>query len=131
MPHYSATSHKNLAECTGELRRLFNEVIRHWDCSIIEGHRGEDLQNKYYEAKPRLSFKKWPDSKHNSRPSRAVHAAPYPIDWEDEDRFRQFGFFVLGAAAVMGIRIIWGGDWDRDYDTTDQKFHDLAHFEEL
>ena len=38
---------------------------------------------------------------------------------------------VLGIAAVFGIKIRWGGDWDSDNDLNDQKFMDLAHFEEI
>ena len=68
-------------------------------------------------------------SHHNSDPSRAVDVAPYPIDWNDTERFGRFAGFVLGMAAAMGIPLRWGGDWDRDNDTHDQKFNDLVHFE--
>jgi peptidoglycan L-alanyl-D-glutamate endopeptidase CwlK len=130
MPQYSDRSKKYLGQCDLRLQKVFNEVIKHWDCSIIEGHRDEETQNQYYYGTPKLSYKKWPDGKHNTIPSRAVHAAPYPLPaWKDVDLFRYFGFYVKGVADAMGIQITWGGDWDRDYDTRDQKFHDLMHFE--
>ena len=38
---------------------------------------------------------------------------------------------MLGVAAAEGIKIRWGGDWDRDNDLADQSFNDLVHFEDL
>jgi peptidoglycan L-alanyl-D-glutamate endopeptidase CwlK len=35
----------------------------------------------------------------------------------------------MGIAAKMGIKIRWGGDWDRDEELHDQTFFDLPHFE--
>jgi len=29
----------------------------------------------------------------------------------------------------MGMKIRWGGDWDMDTQTKDNKFDDLVHFE--
>ena len=72
---------------------------------------------------------KFPNGKHNKSPSVAVDVAPYPIDWKDRDRFHYFGGYVLGIAAMMGLRIRWGGDWDMDTQTKDNKFDDLVHFE--
>ena len=71
----------------------------------------------------------FPNSKHNSLPSLAVDAAPYPIDWNDKKRFALFAGFVLGIAATKGIRLRWGGDWNMNYITLDNRFDDLPHFE--
>jgi peptidoglycan L-alanyl-D-glutamate endopeptidase CwlK len=35
----------------------------------------------------------------------------------------------LGVASQMGLKIRWGGDWDMDTQTKDNKFDDLVHFE--
>ena len=35
----------------------------------------------------------------------------------------------MGVASQMGIKIRWGGDWDRDTDLSDNRFNDLPHFE--
>lgn len=59
----------------------------------------------------------------------AVDAAPWPIDWNDTDRFLVFGGFVLGTAREQGLVIRWGGDWDSDWNLRDQTFIDLPHFE--
>jgi peptidoglycan L-alanyl-D-glutamate endopeptidase CwlK len=134
MPHFGKRSTSFLAECHPLLQSLFNEVIKHYDCTIYEGKRGEEKQQEYFNSG--LSKVRYPNSKHNTTPySDAVHAAPWiagvGIDWEDVARHRQFAHFVLGVAAHMSIKIRWGGDWDMDWETKDQTFHDLDHFELL
>ncbi len=127
MPSFSRASRARLKTCDPELQRLMNEVIRHWDCTILEGHRAESRQNEMVRIG--TSQLPWPNSKHTKTPSLAVDAAPYPIDWADIERFRAFGGFVLGVAAVLNIPLRWGGDWNGNRDFKDQKFHDLPHFE--
>ena len=73
----------------------------------------------------------YPNSKHNKLPSKAVDVAPYPIDWNDPDRFYHFAGYVRGIAEGMGIKIRWGGDWNGNFDLKDQNFYDLPHFELL
>ena len=64
-----------------------------------------------------------------------VDVAPYPIDWEDLDRFRYFAGYVMGVAAILhseGLithRLRWGGDWNRDTQVKDNSFNDMPHFE--
>jgi peptidoglycan L-alanyl-D-glutamate endopeptidase CwlK len=60
---------------------------------------------------------------------RAVDVYPYPVDFEDRDRWHYFGGYVLGTARQFGIDVIWGGDWDNDTKTKDNTFDDLMHFE--
>jgi peptidoglycan LD-endopeptidase CwlK len=127
MPRFGKRSIGRLQTCDQKLQELFYEVVKHFDCSIIEGHRGEERQNKAYaDGKSKV---KYPNGKHNQNPSIAVDVAPYPIDWSDRDRFHYFGGFVLGVAKEMGMNIRWGGDWNQDTHTKDNKFDDLVHFE--
>ena len=127
MPRFGKRSIGRLQTCDQKLQELFYEVVKHFDCSIIEGHRGEERQNKAYaDGKSKV---KYPNGKHNQNPSIAVDVAPYPIDWSDRDRFHYFGGFVLGVAKQMGMNIRWGGDWNQDTETKDNKFDDLVHFE--
>ena len=127
MPKFSNKSKIELATAHQDLQRLFNEVIKHYDCTIIVGSRDEIAQNRAYNAgKSRVPY---PKSKHNQAPSLAVDVAPYPIKWSNLRRFDHFGGFVEGLAKVMGVDIRWGGDWDKDHDFDDQKFNDLVHFE--
>lgn len=66
---------------------------------------------------------------HNKTPSLAVDVAPWPIDWNDKNRFYHFAGRVQGIAQMFNIKIRWGGDWDSDNDLKDQNFYDLPHFE--
>lgn len=119
MPKFSATSTARLQTCAPALQELFNAVIEIQDCSILVGHRGQEDQDKACAAGK--SQTPWPTSCHNSTPSRAVDAAPYPIDWNDIERFKQFAAVVKGIADARGIKIRWGGDF--------KTFKDYDHFE--
>jgi peptidoglycan L-alanyl-D-glutamate endopeptidase CwlK len=127
MNTFSAISRERLEQCDERLQTVFNEVIKYFDCTILEGHRGKDLQHLYFtQHKSKLD---WPNGEHNRVPSRAVDAMPYPVDWKDINRICYFAGFVVGIAAHMGIRVRWGKDWDMDTDLNDQTFLDSPHFE--
>ena len=127
MPRFGRRSRNNLKTCDKRLQDLFNEVIKHFDCSVLVGFRDRDGQNTAYASGH--STKKWPDSKHNSKPAIAVDVAPYPIDWMDRERFIYFGGVVKGFALKSGLPLRWGGDWDNDTQLSDNIFDDLVHFE--
>lgn len=152
MPHYSKNSQAKLDTCHPSIRSVFTRVIQAFDHTIICGHRPEADQNRACDlGRSRVRF---PLSTHNSDPSDAVDAGPYNpetrgVDWPDETvaavvyrshplarhfvktlaRWYYFGGFVLGVALALGVRLRWGGDWDRDTFFTDQSFDDLPHFE--
>ena len=127
MPKYSTTSQVRLSQCHPLLQQVFNQVINTVDCTIIEGHRPEERQNELFDqGKSQLKF---PDGKHNQMPSLAVDAAPYPINWNDRERATLFAGFVLGVASEMGVKLRWGGDWNMNFETKDNNFDDLWHFE--
>ncbi len=143
MPKFGSRSQHHIRTASRNLQRLFEEVVTRYDCSITQGHRGEDAQNlAVAENRSKVS---WPDGKHNAYPSEAVDAAPYPIDYggpliqngvlvkanlQALLRFYHFAGYVQGVASQMGIGIIWGGSWDGDFDLFDQTFMDLVHFQE-
>jgi hypothetical protein len=127
MNKYSARSLNNLAECDTRLQRLFHTVLQIMDNSITCGHRGKEEQNTKFNEK--LSKVKYPNSKHNTLPSRAVDAQPYPTGPDIRERATYFAGIVQGVAFCQGVVIIWGGDWDHDFETADNSFDDLWHFE--
>lgn len=129
MPHFNTTSKKRLATCDDRLQKIFKTVIIHFDCSILEGHRSEEKQNKALEAK--VTQLPWSKSKHNKEPSLAIDALPYPIDWNDIKRMYYFAGFVMAIAKGIYIPLRWGGDWDLDTEILDNRFNDLGHFELL
>jgi peptidoglycan L-alanyl-D-glutamate endopeptidase CwlK len=133
MPQFGKTSLEKLSTCHPDLQRLFNEVIKHYDCTIIEGHRLDEDQLKAFNAgKSKIKS----GGKHNHSPSLAVDVAPhYPtepnIDWNCQGNFYLFAGYVLATARQMKIEIKWGGSWNGSLDIRDNKFNDLVHFELL
>jgi len=130
--YFSKNSENNLLECHLDLYHLFHRVIKYQDCFVIIGYRGEQEQDRAFHMGS--SQLKYPQSKHNKKPSLAVDVVPWfksfpHIRWDDKEKLYYFGGFVLGVAAEMGINIRWGGDWDQDGELHDQKFFDLSHFE--
>ena len=127
MPYFGKKSKERLNTCDSKLQKVFNEVIKHVDCSVLEGHREKDRQNKLYkEGKTKV---KYPNGRHNRQPSSAVDVTPYPVDWKDRERQTLFAGFVIGVASQMGINLRWGGDWDQDFQVVDNRFDDFPHFE--
>jgi peptidoglycan LD-endopeptidase CwlK len=127
MPRFSDKSVSELATCDPRLQRVFHAVIKHFDCTITEGHRDKERQNRMVEeGKSQI---RWPDGRHNTVPSMAVDATPYPIVWDDRERQTLFAGFVLATAKSMGIDLRWGGDWSMDFEVRDNEFDDLVHFE--
>ena len=134
MPMFSESSRSKLITCHPDLQVLFFEVIKKFDCKVLEGHRGEEAQA--VAVAQGASKLDWPNGKHNSMPSMAVDVAPYPVVWKDTSRFFWFAGFVMGtaeqlkAAGKMTYGVRFGGDWDRNYDINDEKgLRDLVHFE--
>ena len=127
MPKFGRKSRERLSSCNEKLQKVFNEVIKHVDCSVLEGHRSKDRQNKLFEeGKTKV---KYPNGRHNRQPSSAVDVTPYPVDWKDRERQTLFAGFVIGVASQMDIKLRWGGDWDQDFQVVDNRFDDFPHFE--
>ena len=127
MPRFGRKSRKELSSCHKDLQKVFNEIIKHIDCTVLEGHREKEKQNKFYEeGRSKVRF---PDGRHNINPSCAVDVTPWPVDWDDRERQTLFAGFVLGISRSMGIKLRWGGDWDMDFNVGDNQFDDFPHFE--
>lgn len=132
MPKFSQISNDRLKTCAPELQRLFAEVIKTYDCTIICGYRtaaeqAEHLKNGKTKVK---------QSKHNEQPAQAIDVSPYPIpenwgaiNFKERARFYHFAGYVKGIAETLKIPIRWGGDWNGNNKFSDQTFDDLVHFE--
>lgn len=129
MPRFSRGSMQRLKTCHEDLQLLFLTVVRNYDCTITDGHRDKATQDKYF--KQGLSKLKYPESKHNKKPSMAVDVAPFVSGKLSFDHKQCYNFagFVMATALTLGIKVRWGGDWDQDRDVKDQTFNDLVHFE--
>jgi peptidoglycan L-alanyl-D-glutamate endopeptidase CwlK len=112
------------------------ELALHFvDFTVIECHRGQEAQSAAFDEGN--SQVQWPNSKHNLTLSEAVDVVPYPLDWNDMERF----YYVLGTIMGVGQLYLWlngldekymfryGGDWDRDSQVQDETFRDLGHIE--
>lgn len=80
------------------------------------------------EAGRIVTYKRGGQSNHNKLPSEALDVAHLQADgsvkW-DNTALLLFSRLMLAADK----RITWGGDWDSDGQTTDEKFRDWPHFE--
>lgn len=138
MYKFSKRSRDNLSTASENLQRLFNEVIKEIDCTVICGHRSSEEQFELYKKGRVNKDFKWivvdkskvvtnidgraKKSNHNYLPSRAVDVVPYPLDLNDIAAFKKLGEVVKRKAKELGIKISWGGDW--------QTLKDYPHYEE-
>ena len=127
MAKFGIVSLKRLATCDPRLQLIASRAILRIDFSVLCGHRGEEEQTLAFDRG--TSQLKWPQSKHNKWPAQAFDAAPYPIDWNNLDRFKVLAMVVLDEADKLGVKVRWGADWNRNGDWRDEKFRDWPHFE--
>ena len=123
MPRFGKRSKERLKGVDAKLVNVLNELIKIMDVTIIEGLRSKERQSELLEK----GATKVKYSRHMS--GKAVDLAPYPVDWEDRERFYYFAGIVLGISRNLFVPIRWGGDWDMDHNFKDQTFDDLCHFE--
>ena len=139
MPKFSNSSKEKLRTVDKGLQALFNEVVKHFDCTVTCGLRTTAEQQTLYAQGRTMPGPIVTNLDGVTKRSRhqindqgictAVDVVPYPIDWDGRDRFYHFAGFVKGMAAQMGLDVTWGGDWDSDYVLDDQSFYDFPHFE--
>ena len=123
MPRFGKRSKERLKGVDRRLVSVLNELIKIMDVTIIEGLRSEQRQEKLLKAgSTKTKFSKHIEGK-------AVDLAPYPIDWEDRDRFHYMGGMIRGIAKQLNVSVRWGGDWDSDGEIKDNSFDDLVHVE--
>lgn len=125
MPAFSAKSRAQLSTCHPDLQAVCNELIKQYDFSVLEGHRGEQAQNAAYQQG--TSRVRYPHSAHNKNPSLAVDIVPYPVDWKNLPRFNEMIIRfdtvanMLRAQGVISSTFVYGGKW--------AGLHDWPHIE--
>ena len=85
------------------------------DFTVIEGIRNIDRQRQLVKEGKSTTL----NSRHIT--GHAVDMVPWPVDWEDLDRFETMAEAMKDAAEELDISIVWGGDW--------KSFYDAPHFE--
>lgn len=128
MPRFSEKSLERLDTCSPLLRDIANEAIKIVDFSVVWGHRLKNQQDSLFSEG--FSKVKWPRSKHNSWPSRAYDLVPWPVNWDDRERFFFLAGVIMTIASRKDIPLRWGGAWNGSFNRKGD-FDDLAHFELL
>lgn len=138
--YFGNISWRKLKTCTPNIQAVMIELIKYFNVSIDCGERNEETQDEAFMAGK--STVRYPDSMHNPdnplnadvKGVRAVDVLPYPIDWEDIERFVYMGGMIMLIAKKLGIMLRWGADWNRDERMRDDKLRkalrDYPHFEE-
>lgn len=127
---FGAKSREVFATLDPRLQRVVKELLKYVDVSLVQGHRGKEEQNALY-VQGRTQVK-WPKSKHNQLPSKAVDVQPYPYPRSDMDLRVGLGYIAglaMRIADEENVRLRWGGDWNMNGDVTDNGFDDLFHLE--
>lgn len=115
---YSSRSIRRINECHADLQKIAFELIKEMDVVVLCGHRNKaDQDAAYHDGKSKL---KWPHSKHNSTPSRAIDLAPSPVDWSNTARFEDMCNRIARIAKKLKIEIRQGRDFS---------FRDMVHQE--
>ena len=133
MPRFGKRSKERMRGIDVRLVNVLNELIKIMDVTIIEGVRSKERQKELL-ARGATKVK---NSKHMD--GKAVDLAPYPIDWNDRERFFYFAGWVLAKAEILRNvgeithDIRWGGNWrgfqNGVIDFKKNTFDDLPHFE--
>lgn len=117
MPSFSPKSEARLSTCHPDLQAVCRELIKQYDFSVLCGRRNKAEQDAAFAAgNSRL---KYPQSKHNAKPSLAVDIVPYPTDWNNLARFREMLCRFDALARLMRERgeieseFEYGADWAR------------------
>lgn len=146
MAIYGKRSLKALDSADPRWTTVMRIVIELTDNSILYGNRSPETQfdlfklgraedaNGEWQIVDKSKVVTYKDgykelSTHNSLPSKAIDAVKYPISWEDREGAILFAGLILGVAKAHGWSVRWGGDWNGNFDLSDQSFMDLYHFE--
>lgn len=127
MPTFSNLSLQRLKTCDPRLQVLLEEAIKHVDFTVLVGFRNKEEQEDAFRRG--TTTKHFPNSNHNKSPSKAVDIAPFPVDWKDTARFARLFGYIERIAEEMQIKVRWGGDWNGNYRTADERLVDMPHIE--
>lgn len=139
MPAFSKKSRAMLEQVHPDLQKVMEEAIKIIDFSITEGARTKEKQIEYFKTgkSKTLNSKHLPKycSEFDKEYSFAIDVVPYPVNYNDRERFCVLAGIVLGMAKLLKDQgkikstIRWGGDFNRNLITKDEKFSDMPHFE--
>lgn len=125
----------SLARLKGVDETLVNVVkraieISEVDFTVLEGVRTLERQRELY-AQGRTAPGKIVTWTMKSRhiEGKAVDLVPYPLDWNDLDKFDKIKDAMFQAAKELDVNLRWGADWDGDGNYREKGEYDSPHFE--
>lgn len=104
----------NNPQLSPTLRLLMIEAIKDSpiDFTIIETVRTVERQRELVkQGKSQTNKSRHIPSSNVSGYAEAVDIAPYPINWEDINRFNKLADHIQKKAKQLNIPITWGGQW--------------------
>ena len=63
------------------------------------------------------------------RSHNVILETPYPLDWNDIDKFNKIKDAMFQAAKELDVNLRWGADWDGDGNYREKVEYDSPHFE--
>ena len=110
MAKFGKRSMANLVGVHPKIVDVLTDAIQHYDFTVLEGVRSSERQKELYDKGASQTL----NSRHLRQSdgySHAVDIAPYPIDWEDTERFYYLAGLIEGVARSTGVKLTWGGWW--------------------
>ena len=119
MPKFGNKSLERRAMLCKDLRALVDEVIKYYDFSIVCSHRGQEEQERAFNAGNSKAH--FGQSAHNFFPSFAVDIYPYPTPYiqkkgilyldDNSPEWNKMVCTFKNTAKRMGIDIVCGADF--------------------
>jgi len=109
------------------LQLIVDEAIKQIDFVILDAQRGRAEQEQAFKLGNTKAH--FGQSAHNYIPAVAMDIVPYPIDFDNVDKFKAIAQVFLTIAKARKIPIRWGADWNMNDKTSDESFLDWGHFE--
>jgi peptidoglycan L-alanyl-D-glutamate endopeptidase CwlK len=140
---FSTKSKEKLAQAHPILQKFFEYVNSEiQQCTILSGGRTIEQQRDFVNGTnltginpEKKVLSKTMDSNHLIQPdgfSHAVDVAPDPVEFEKPGYKLNLIYFagkVMEAARRRGIKLRYGGDWNKNNEISDESFQDTDHFE--
>ena len=129
----SHRSLSNLKQCHPQLCIVVTRAIQISQVDFIVGAGIRSMEEQRENVRKGVS--KTMDSKHLPQKDGMSHAVDlWPwmngeIPWDEFSAFRRVADAMLEAARELDVDLRWGGDWDRDGESSDHQFLDGPHFE--
>lgn len=141
---WNTRSSAQLNTLVSELRLVMNDALRYSEVpfQLVQGARTIEQQREYFQAgRSKIDPDKYADrkalylaAKHVVGPEQPLARAvdiiiDLPGKTYDVNHLCYVAGVVMSTARMRGVRLRWGGNFDRDKEILEQAFRDLPHFE--